>query len=48
MTTLLHAPSESDVMDLLRRGIPLTLMLDLLDPQGPHSDELYTLEGRAA
>ena len=39
---------DGDVMDLLRRGIPLTLLLDLADPFGPRSDELYDAEGSAA
>jgi hypothetical protein len=38
----------TDVMELLRQGVPLTLLLDLADPYGPRSDELYVLEGTAA
>ena len=30
---------------LLRAGVPLTLLLDLADPTGPHSDQRYALEG---
>ena len=48
MTTLIETAQESDVMDLLRQGIPLTLLLDLADPLGPHSDELFVYEGDAA
>jgi hypothetical protein len=33
-------------MALLRAGIPLTLLLDLLRPD-PTSKELYALEGRS-
>ncbi len=49
MTTLtMRTAHESDVMDLLRQGIPLTLLMDLADPFGPHSSELYDSEGTAA
>jgi hypothetical protein len=48
VTTLIETARESDVMDLLRQGIPLTLLLDLADPLGPHSDELFVHEGDAA
>jgi hypothetical protein len=48
MTMLMSETSESDVMDLLRQGIPLTLLLDLADPAGPRSIELYDVEGSAA
>ena len=30
---------------LLRAGVPLTLLLDLSDEQGPHSEERYAAEG---
>jgi hypothetical protein len=33
-----------DVMEMLRLGIPLTLLLDLADPFGPRSDEIYLAE----
>lgn len=29
-----------DVMELLRLHVPLTLLVDLVDPQGPRSREL--------
>ena len=48
MTTLFETARESDVMDLLRQGIPLTLLLDLADPLGPHSDDLFVHERDAA
>ena len=33
-----------DVMEMLRQGIPLTLLLDLADPFGPRSEEIYHSE----
>lgn len=33
-----------DVMDLLENGIPLTLLIDLLDERGPASAKLYREE----
>jgi hypothetical protein len=48
MTTLTTELRERDVMALLRQGIPLTLLLDLADPSGPHSIDLYVHEGSAA
>jgi hypothetical protein len=48
VTTLMDTRSENDVMDLLRQGIPLTLLLDLVDPLGPHSDDLLAHERPAA
>ncbi len=48
MTTLMQVGRDNDVMELLRQGVPLTLLLDLADPDGPRSDELYGLEGSAA
>ena len=48
MTTMIDERGCNDVMELLRQGVPLTLLLDLADPFGPHSDELYTFEGSAA
>ncbi len=48
MTTTLKSQRENDVMELLRQGVPLTLLLDLADPFGPHSTELFELEGHAA
>jgi hypothetical protein len=37
-----------DVMELLKNGVPLTLLLDLADPLGPRSFELYDVENTAA
>jgi hypothetical protein len=31
--------------DLLAAGVPLTLLLDLVDEAGPHSQSHYTAEG---
>jgi hypothetical protein len=51
MTTLvderLTERQGTDVMELLRLHIPLTLLLDLADPLGPRSAELYAFEGSA-
>jgi len=44
MTTQFREPIAGDVMDLLRHGVPLTLLMDLADPHGPHSAELLLLE----
>lgn len=30
---------------LLRAGVPLTLLLDIADPTGPHSGQRYAVEG---
>ena len=48
MTTLTSPSSEDRVMDLLRSGVPLSLLLDLVDPTGPHSDEILVVESRTA
>lgn len=48
MMTLTQSRTSTDVMELLRQGVPLTLLMDLVDPYGPHSDELYLVEGSAA
>ncbi len=48
MTTQTRTRVTGEVMDLLRQGVPLTLLIDLADPFGPHSDELFVLEGSAA
>jgi len=36
---------EPPAMMLLRNGIPLSLLCDLLDPEGPASGEIFALEG---
>jgi len=38
---------EIDVMEMLRLGIPLTLLMDLADPFGPRSAEIYISERKA-
>ena len=38
---------EIDVMEMLRLGIPLTLLMDLADPFGPRSAEIYVSEHTA-
>ena len=38
-------PSSAPVMDLLSEHVPLTLLIDLLPAQGPHSEEIYADEG---
>ena len=48
MTTLIEESRGTDVMELLRQGIPLSLLLDLMDPLGPRSQELYATEISAA
>lgn len=47
MTTGATSVREYGVMDLLKMHVPLTLLLDLADPFGPHSSELMEHE-RAA
>ena len=32
-------------MSLLEHHVPLSLLLDLIDPQGPRSAEIFELEG---
>jgi hypothetical protein len=48
MTTQTLASRDVDVMEMLAQGVPLTLLMDLVDPWGPRSDELYVVEGAAA
>jgi hypothetical protein len=40
ITSLGTAPAWS----LLRAGVPLSLLCDLMDPEGPRSREIYTAE----
>jgi hypothetical protein len=35
---------DSSVMDLLRRGVPLSLLVDLSLPDGPDSEEILAAE----
>lgn len=41
--TLTSSPAAA--MDLLSEHVPLTLLIDLLPAQGPHSEEIYAREG---
>jgi hypothetical protein len=34
-----------DPLRLLERGVPVTLLVDLLDPRGPDSARIYAVEG---
>ena len=36
--------TTSPVMDLLARGVPLTLLLDLAEPEGPNSRAINAVE----
>lgn len=37
---------ESEVMDLLQDHVPLALLIDLSEPEGPHSAEILAEEGQ--
>lgn len=37
---MITQPTKVDVMELLRLHVPLTLLVDLADPDGPRSREL--------
>lgn len=41
------APDGHHVMHLLERGVPLTLLIDLLTPYAPDSSEILATEARA-
>lgn len=43
-STRVDEPCECLPSALLRSGVPLTLLLDLVDPRGPRSEELYRSE----
>ena len=36
------------LMEVIRRGIPITLLVDLIDPNGPRSGEMFEREGMNA
>ena len=36
---------EHPLMTALGRGLPITLLIDLIDPSGPRSHELFEREG---
>lgn len=48
MWTATTYDGSQTVMDLLRSGVSLTLLLDLAEPFGPRSAELYAAEMVAA
>jgi hypothetical protein len=39
---------EHPLMKAMRRGLPLTLLVDLVDPNGPRSHEMFEREGKRA
>ena len=39
---------EHPLMTALRRGLPITLLVDLIDPSGPRSQEMFEREGKKA
>lgn len=39
-----QAADGSEIMHLLERGVPLTLLMDLLSPLGPRSTEILDAE----
>jgi hypothetical protein len=40
-------PDQHPLMTTLGRGLPITLLIDLIDPNGPRSLEMYEREGAA-
>jgi len=41
-------PSEHPLMTAIGRGLPITLLIDLIDPSGPRSQEMFEREGKRA
>jgi hypothetical protein len=39
---------EHPLMSAMRRGVPITLLIDLIDPNGPRSHEMFEREGKRA
>ena len=39
---------EHPLMKAMRRGLPITLLVDLVDPNGPRSHEMFEREGKRA
>jgi hypothetical protein len=39
---------EHPLMTALGRGLPITLLIDLIDPAGPRSQEMFEREGISA
>jgi hypothetical protein len=44
----LPEPPEHPLMTALGRGLPITLLIDLIDPAGPRSQEMFEREGMSA
>jgi hypothetical protein len=44
----LPAQPGHPLMTAMGRGLPITLLIDLLDPSGPRSHELFEREGKRA
>ena len=44
----LPAETEHPLMTAMSRGLPITLLIDLLDPSGPRSHEMYEREAKRA
>jgi hypothetical protein len=42
------ARPEHPLMTAMRRGLPITLLVDLVDPNGPRSHEMFQREGKRA
>ena len=40
-------PSQTRVMTWLRHGVPVALLADLIEPDGPRSREIYAAEAAA-
>ena len=43
-TIVITPPGTARAWSLLRAGVPLSLLCDLADPEGPPSREIYTAE----
>jgi hypothetical protein len=39
-----HAPAAHPLMRALGHGLPITLLVDLIDPNGPRSHEMFERE----
>ena len=39
---------EHPLMQAMHRGLPITLLVDLIDPSGPRSYEMFEREGKRA
>ena len=43
-TNVITSPGTARAWSLLRAGVPLSLLCDLAEPEGPPSREIYTAE----